>query len=179
MQDQTGHAGHVLRFATCGADDAVGLNAVVPVRPEALLFLWRGYADPASRARPGPRFHVARDLLAETFTSLLLANLAHPRMVGGSVVAITGRKHLLWLGGAYAPAAFRGRTCAPASIGREVSRRESRETRSSAPAGKTVTWDAHLLGDEPGACGRPAHAGGHSRSQAVPTGRGSGRMWLR
>ena len=70
------------QFATCGADAAVGLNAAAPVRPEALLFLWRGYADPASRARPGPRFHAARGLLAETLTSLLFANLATLELVG-------------------------------------------------------------------------------------------------
>src|SRR5437764_6230177 len=41
--------GSDLLVATCGADDVVGLNAVVMVGPEALLFLWRGYADPAPR----------------------------------------------------------------------------------------------------------------------------------
>jgi len=61
-------------FATCGADDVGGLNAVVIVGPEALLFLWLGYADPAPRARPAPRFDVARGLAAETLSALLLAS---------------------------------------------------------------------------------------------------------
>jgi hypothetical protein len=61
------------QFATCGADDADGVNAVVPVGREALLFRWRGYADPASRTRPAPRFHAPRGLMAETLTPPLLA----------------------------------------------------------------------------------------------------------
>ena len=56
--------GSDLLLATCGADDRGGLNAVVMVAPDALLFLWRGYADPAPRTRPAPRFHSAKGLLA-------------------------------------------------------------------------------------------------------------------
>jgi hypothetical protein len=62
-----------LVFATCGADDPGGLNAVVMVAPEALLFLWRGYADPAPRARPAPRFDSGRGLLAANACALPFA----------------------------------------------------------------------------------------------------------
>jgi hypothetical protein len=64
--------GHLL-LATSEADDAGGLNAVVTVGSEALLLLWRGYANPAVRACPAPRFEVARGLWAETLSALLLA----------------------------------------------------------------------------------------------------------
>jgi len=71
--------------ATWGADDAVVLNAVVLGGAEALLFPWRGYADPASRTCPGPGFHAPRGLLAETLTSLLLAKGAHLGAVRGEL----------------------------------------------------------------------------------------------
>jgi len=58
-----------------GADEANGLNAIVPADSAALLFRWRGYADSASRARPAPRFHGATGLVAETLSSPLLATL--------------------------------------------------------------------------------------------------------
>ena len=76
-------AGHAAReprapsFATCGADDLGGLNAVVTVAPEALLFLWRGYADPVPRARPAPRFDSARGLVAANDRALPFAKGAH------------------------------------------------------------------------------------------------------
>ena len=64
-------------LAICGADDPGDLNAVVTFGPGALLFLGRGYADRAPRARPAPRFDSARGLLAETLSSLQLAKLGH------------------------------------------------------------------------------------------------------
>jgi hypothetical protein len=70
-----------LLFATCGAVHAVDLNAADRVASEALLYLRRGYADPASRARPGPRFHVPTGLAAETLSAFLLANLATLELV--------------------------------------------------------------------------------------------------
>ena len=76
--------GSDLLVATCGADAADGLNAVVPVGPEALLSLWRGYADPGSRTRPGPRFHAPRGVLAETLTPLSLASLGSLGVIGGA-----------------------------------------------------------------------------------------------
>ena len=65
-----------LLVATCGADDLGGMNAVVMVAPEALLFRWRGYADPAPRVRPPPRFDSARGPLAANAWALRFANLA-------------------------------------------------------------------------------------------------------
>jgi hypothetical protein len=59
------------------ADDAVRVNAGVPL-PEALPFLWRGYADPASWLNPGPRVHAARSGSAEILSSPLVANSAPP-----------------------------------------------------------------------------------------------------
>ena len=64
----------VPRLATCGADDAGGLNVDVTIGPEALLFLGRGYADPAPQSRPGSRFDSARGLVAANASALLLAN---------------------------------------------------------------------------------------------------------
>ena len=59
------------------------MNAVVAISPEALLFLWRGYADSALRARPGPRFDPARGLLAPNTCALPFAKGAHLRTVDG------------------------------------------------------------------------------------------------
>ena len=59
--------------ATRGAYDAGGLNAVVTVGSEALLFLWCGYADPAPRASPPPRFDATRGISAESGPALLVA----------------------------------------------------------------------------------------------------------
>jgi len=69
----------VVLLATSGADDAGGLNAVVTVGLAALLlpFPWRGYADPAPRVRPAPRFDAARGTSAEIGPDLLLASLEH------------------------------------------------------------------------------------------------------
>ena len=50
------------RFATCGADDLGGVNAVVLVGSETLLFLWRGYADPAPRAPSGAAASIPREV---------------------------------------------------------------------------------------------------------------------
>ena len=47
-------------FAGCDAGHAVGPDVVATVRPNALLSLWRGYADPAPEARPRPRFDPMR-----------------------------------------------------------------------------------------------------------------------
>jgi hypothetical protein len=44
-------------------------------------FPWHEYADPASRTRPGPRFHVRKGLSAEIFTALLLATSAARHVV--------------------------------------------------------------------------------------------------
>ena len=88
-------AAHLL-VATCGADDADGVNAVVPVGPEALLFRWRGYADPASRTRPAPRFHAPRGLMAETLTPPLLANLETPPVAGGPAAGADQFGVALW-----------------------------------------------------------------------------------
>jgi len=52
------------------------------VGPEALLFLWRGYADPAPRVRPAPRFDYARGLVAANACALPFAKLATRRVVG-------------------------------------------------------------------------------------------------
>jgi hypothetical protein len=62
-----------LLFATCGADDASGLNAVVTVCSQALLSSWRGYVDPAPRARQAPHFDPARSLLAANACALPFA----------------------------------------------------------------------------------------------------------
>jgi hypothetical protein len=48
--------GSDLLVATCRSRHAVGPDVVVTVGPNALLFFWRGHADPAPRGRPGPRF---------------------------------------------------------------------------------------------------------------------------
>ena len=79
-------------FATSRADDAGGLDAWVPVGPEALLFLWRGYADPAPRARPAPRFDAARRLLAETLSPLLVARSARPVLAPFEQIRVSKRK---------------------------------------------------------------------------------------
>ena len=63
-------------IATSGADDARGVNAVVAVGRAALLFLGRGYPDPAARARLRPCFDSARGLLAANASDLPFANLA-------------------------------------------------------------------------------------------------------
>ena len=62
-----------LLFATCGSRHAVGPFVVVTVGPNALLFFWRGYADPASRVRPGPRFDTTRGLSRGIARDALLA----------------------------------------------------------------------------------------------------------
>ena len=49
-------------LATCGFRHAVGPDVVVTVGPNALLFFWRGHADAAPRARPGPRFDAPREV---------------------------------------------------------------------------------------------------------------------
>ncbi|MBV9336594.1 MAG: hypothetical protein JO243_11950 [Solirubrobacterales bacterium] len=66
-----------LLVATCGVDDAGGVNALGTVGPEALLFLSGGYAYRAPRIRPAPRFDAARRLSTDTLSSLLLAKGAH------------------------------------------------------------------------------------------------------
>jgi hypothetical protein len=60
--------------ATFGPCHAVSLSVVVTVGPSALLLSWRGYADPAPRGRPAPRFGCAKGLLAEIASALLVAN---------------------------------------------------------------------------------------------------------
>ena len=74
-----------LLFATCEAHCAGGLNAVVPVGPDALLLLRRGYADPAPRARPEPRSDVAGGLVAETLSAPQLATCGVERDLGSPV----------------------------------------------------------------------------------------------
>jgi len=74
-------------FATRGADDASDLNAVVPVGRGALLFLWRGYADPAARTRPAPCSDAATGLLAETLSAPLLASSATGTVLGRDAAA--------------------------------------------------------------------------------------------
>ncbi|MGN6167183.1 MAG: hypothetical protein ACTHQQ_03305, partial [Solirubrobacteraceae bacterium] len=55
------------------------------------LFLSRGYPDAASQARPAPRFHCARGLLAEIGSALLLAKTAHRCLqLAASVLADPG-----------------------------------------------------------------------------------------
>ena len=51
-----------LSFAICGSRHAVGPDVVVAVGANALLFFWRGHADPAPQSRPGPRFDATRGL---------------------------------------------------------------------------------------------------------------------
>jgi hypothetical protein len=55
-------------------EDEPGLHAVVTVGSEALLLLWRGYADPALGAIQRPLW--GRERSADTFSGLLLASLA-------------------------------------------------------------------------------------------------------
>jgi hypothetical protein len=55
--------------------------------------LWRGYANPAVRARPAPRFEVARGLWAETLSALLLATSASLDLVELLVVANVGQDY--------------------------------------------------------------------------------------
>jgi len=69
-------------LATCGADDPGGLNAVVTIGPEALLFLRRGYAARRRRSRPGSCFDSARGLRAANGCALLLAKPAHSVLAG-------------------------------------------------------------------------------------------------
>ena len=59
---------------------------------------------------------------------LLVANLAHRRVVDQSAVATTGRKHLLSLGGVYAQSRATRATLGPAFMLREVSWPRSAET---------------------------------------------------
>ena|SRR5579884_908298 len=61
-------------FATSAADDPSHLNAVVTVGPGALLWLWRGYADPAPRTAHEPRSRSPTGLFGQTLSSLLVAN---------------------------------------------------------------------------------------------------------
>jgi hypothetical protein len=82
--------------ATYGADDAGGLNAVIPVGPDALLFVCRGCADLASPSRRGPRFHAPRGVLVETLTSLPIANLETDRVVGSPATVVAQRRVALW-----------------------------------------------------------------------------------
>ena len=70
------------RFATCGSRHAVGLDVVVTVGPNALLFFWHGYADPAPQTRAGPRIHVPRGLWARSARALVLAIGAHRVLAG-------------------------------------------------------------------------------------------------
>jgi hypothetical protein len=67
----------ISQIATYGTDDAGGLNAVIPVGPDAPLLVCRGCADHASQSRRGPRFHAPRGVLVETLTSLPIANCAY------------------------------------------------------------------------------------------------------
>ena len=82
----------VLPLATGGADDAGGPNAVVTIGPKVLLFLLRGYADPAPQARPGPRFDPSRGVLAPNACVLLLAKLGHRSVVNGAASGVIGTR---------------------------------------------------------------------------------------
>jgi len=73
MRGSSARGANSLLVATCKADDAGGVDAVVAFGPLALLFLGRGYVDPAPRARPAPRFDSARGLLAANACALLFA----------------------------------------------------------------------------------------------------------
>jgi hypothetical protein len=88
MEGSTSEGARDPLFATCGADDAGDPNAFVTFGPRALRFLWRGYAHPAQRAGPGPRFDAATRVLAETLSPPLVAMSATGAVVCRVVVAI-------------------------------------------------------------------------------------------
>ena len=52
----------VAQLASCASRTAVDSDVVVNMRPNALLFVRRGHAEPAPQARRAPRFHSARGL---------------------------------------------------------------------------------------------------------------------
>ena len=107
-----------------------------------------------SDADAAPRIAALRSLRVSWVrepTSPLLANLANPRIVGRSVVAIRGLKHLLLLGSVYAQLQATGAMRGPAFMRREVSWPRSAAPCCSPPAGKPAIDCAHLLAHELGA----------------------------
>ena len=68
-------------FATCGFRQAVDSDGAVTVGSNALLCIWRGYADPAPQARLGPRIQVPRGLTAKSDRALVLATSASRHVV--------------------------------------------------------------------------------------------------
>ena len=73
MRGSSARGANSLLVATCKADDAGGVDAVVAFGPLALLFLGRGYVDPAPRARPAPRLDATRGISAGIGPALLVA----------------------------------------------------------------------------------------------------------
>ena len=71
-------------------------------RPERPAFLLARARGRAAAGPSGPRFDATRGLSRGIARDAQFANLAHRRVPGRSVVAITGLKHLLSLGGVYA-----------------------------------------------------------------------------
>jgi len=92
MRGSSARGANSLLVATCKADDAGGVDAVVAFGPLALLFLGRGYVDPAPRARPAPRFEASRGTLGEIGPDLLVANLATSRVVDDPDAWTSGRR---------------------------------------------------------------------------------------
>jgi hypothetical protein len=68
-------------LATCGSRHAVGPDVVVTVGSNALLFLSRGYADPAPQARPAPRFDATRGISRGMVRDAQFANCASAGIV--------------------------------------------------------------------------------------------------
>lgn len=61
-QGKAAHTQLVSLVASCAYRTAVGSDVVVTMCPNALLFVRRGYAEPAPQARRAPRFQFARGL---------------------------------------------------------------------------------------------------------------------
>jgi len=123
MRGSSARGANSLLVATCKADDAGGVDAVVAFGPLALLFLGRGYVDPAPRARPAPRFEASRGTLGEIGPDLLVARLVHASAVGPAGVVIADLAALLCRDGkSRVDDRPPGRDCVPATTGGRASR---------------------------------------------------------
>lgn len=122
------------------------------------------YPDAETRASmdAGPGRNMGRDLL--------FANLANPRIVGRSVVAITGLKPLLLLGGVYAQLRATGAMRGPAFMRREVYWPRSATPCCSPMAGLEQTRDRRRADGSPRIrawevrCGHARHTRGIRRA---------------
>ena len=72
---------------------AGGTEVIATVGPNALLSLWRGYADPERQVRPGPRFDATRGLVRGIARDAQFASRRCGRRVGRQTPAdpLTGR----------------------------------------------------------------------------------------